>query len=42
MVLHCNFTKPLLVSNGVLFDEARVKVQQKFLFVSEKTGIEMD
>ena len=41
MVLQCNFTSPQVVSSGVLWDQARVTVRKRFLFVSEKTGEEV-
>ena len=38
MVLHINFTDPLIVSQGKLFDEALIKVKNRNLFVSQETG----
>lgn len=38
MILYCNFTHPEAVSAGFLFDDVKIKVHNRFLFVSEKSG----
>lgn len=38
MILKCNFTNPDLVSSGFRFDEATLKINSLFLFVSAASG----
>ena len=38
MILYCNFTNPTSVSNGLVFDQAKLKVHKHFLFVSADSG----
>ena len=37
MVLKINFTEPLVVSKGKLFDQAFIRVKNPKLFVSQET-----
>jgi len=39
MTLYINFTEPLAVSKGDIFDEVYINVKNKNLFVSNKTGV---
>ena len=38
MILFCNFTYPLKVSNGDDFDLAKINVKNRFLFTSVDSG----
>lgn len=38
MTVHCDFKNPEAVSIGMQFDDVRIKVHSKFLFVSEASG----
>jgi quinol monooxygenase YgiN len=39
MILHVNFSEPLLVSKGQLFDNAKVRIINPALFRSQQTGL---